>query len=503
MKEDPVTYDRVGVIAAAGPGTRLYPETRKRSKVLLAVDGKSLLERNLQIMGRDMGIRRVFIITGANGRDIEETLKNTETGDLEITLIQNPEPEKGLAEGLLLLKPHISGLFCLMLGDELYLGSNHRDLGNLPDKDFAAVLAVKKGANPREIRKNYAVEVKDGVVASVCEKPEQVTNDLLGCGTFLFRPDIFSAIEGTGLCPRSGRRELIDAMENLIRSGATVLPFELTGGYVNVNTADDLNQASHMVRAEKFEEKTVSLVIPAFNEEDSIGHVIDDFKCRVHEIIVADNRSSDRTAAIAREKGAAVYSASLKGYGHALRYGMDRATGDILVLTEADGSFKARDLGKLLEYLKDADMVLGTRTTKQMIQQGANMNLFLRLGNVAVAKLIEILWWSRHEPRLTDVGCTFRAVWSDAYRRIRDDLNADGPSFSPEMIIESIRHYMRVIEIPVSYHGRIGGESKHSGNIKASLRTGLSMICLILRKKIRCVLTGGLLPLLSRYTSRG
>lgn len=498
-----MTSQLVGLIAAAGPGTRLYPEARQRSKVLLTVDGCSLLSRNLGIMHRGMEIREVFIIVGANKWDIEEELKHIELGDLRVTLIENPEPEKGLAEGVLLAKPHMKGLFCLMLGDELYLQSNHTELRHFVEKEFSAVCVLKQRANPGEIRKNYAVEVKDGAIVSVAEKPEHVTNDLLGCGTFLFTPDIFKAIESTDVSERSGKRELIDAVSALIRDGKTVLPFFVSGGYVNVNTADDLNQANHMVRAEKFEEKTISLVIPAYNEEDSIGHVIDDFKGKVHEIIVADNNSSDRTAAIAAEKGAKVYSTALNGYGHALRYGMDKATGDILILTEADGSFKARDLGKLLEYLKDADMVLGTRTTKQMIQQGANMTLFLRIGNVAVAKIIEILWWSRHEPRLTDVGCTYRAIWADAYKRIRHDLTADGPSFSPEMIIEPIRHYLRIIEIPVSYHGRIGGESKHSGNLKASLRTGFSMLGLILSKKIRYLVTDDLLPLLKRYWTKG
>jgi len=498
-----MTSQLVGLIAAAGPGTRLYPEARQRSKVLLTVDGCSLLSRNLGIMHRDMGIREVFIIVGANKWDIEEELKQIELEDLRVTLIENPEPEKGLAEGVLLAKPHMNGLFCLMLGDELYLQSNHTELRHFVEKEFSAVCVLKQRANPGEIRKNYAVEVKDGTIVSVAEKPEHVTNDLLGCGTFLFTPDIFKAIESTDASERSGKRELIDAVSALIRDGKTVLPFFVSGGYVNVNTADDLNQANHMVRAEKFEEKTISLVIPAYNEEDSIGHVIDDFKGKVHEIIVADNDSTDRTATIAAEKGAKVYSTALKGYGHALRYGMDKATGDILILTEADGSFKARDLGKLLEYLKDADMVLGTRTTKQMIQQGANMTLFLRIGNVAVAKIIEILWWSRHEPRLTDVGCTFRGIWADAYKRIRHDLRADGPSFSPEMIIEPIRHYLRIIEIPVSYHGRIGGESKHSGNLKASLRTGFSMLGLIMRKKTRYLVTDDLLPVLKRYLTKG
>ncbi len=494
--------EMVGIIAAAGAGTRLYPETKSRSKVLLTVDGVSLLMRNILLMNCEMGIREIFIITGDNTAEVEKEIRTACPKDVNITLIRHNDPAEGLAEGVLLAQPYIRGPFCLMLGDELYHASTLSGLVSTDHGDYTCVCAVKQAANPFEIRKNYALEIEDGTVVSVMEKPDKVMNGFLGCGTLLFMPEVFDFIREMPVSHRTGKKELIDGVSAMISGGKTVRPFFFTGGYVNVNTADDLNQACYMVRSSKFHEKTVSLVIPAFNEEDSIGHVIDDFKGLVHEIIVADNRSSDRTAEIAAEKGAKVHSADLKGYGHALRWGMEKATGDILVLTEADGSFKSRDLGKLLEYLKDADMVLGTRTTKQMIQQGANMNLFLRVGNVAVAKIIEILWWSRNEPRLTDVGCTFRAIWSDAYRRISGGLSADGPSFSPEMIIEPIRHGLRIIEIPVSYHGRIGGESKHSGNVKASLKTGFSMLALILKKKIRYTVTDDLVPLIKGLWTR-
>ncbi|HKA28019.1 MAG TPA: glycosyltransferase family 2 protein, partial [Candidatus Binatia bacterium] len=240
--------------------------------------------------------------------------------------------------------------------------------------------------------------------------------------------------------------------------------------------------ANFLARSLEFEHRRVSLVIPAYNEATSIGHVIRDFRPLVDEVVVMDNASPDGTAAIARELGAIVHSQPLRGYGDALRRGMDVATGDILVLVEADHTFSARDLGKLLEYLKDADMVIGTRTTRQMIAQGANMDGLLRWGNVAVGKLIEALWWGL-EPRLTDVGCTYRALWRDAYQRIRPYLAQDGPAFSPEMMIEVLRTEGRLIEIPVNYYRRRGGQSKHSTNRWHSMRTGLRMLRLILEKR--------------------
>src|SRR5262249_39766292 len=155
-----------------------------------------------------------------------------------------------------------------------------------------------------------------------------------------------------------------------------------------------------------------------YNEEESIGYVVRDFKDAVSEVLVVDNSSRDRTAEVARAEGARVETVRLTGYGDTIRHGLDHATGDILVVVEADSSFRARDLSKLLEYLKDADMVVGTRTTREMIEQGTNMRGPVRWGNVLVAKGVELLWWGQ-QPRFTDVGCTYRALWRDTYARIR------------------------------------------------------------------------------------
>src|SRR5690606_2427078 len=141
------------------------------------------------------------------------------------------------------------------------------------------------------------------------------------------------------------------------------------------------------------------------------------------------------------------------------------ATGDILVLVEADHSFRAKDLGKLLEFMKDADMVIGTRTTRQMIEQGTNMRGAVRWANVAFGKIIEALWWSQ-EPRFTDVGCTYRAIWRDVYEKIRPRLVGIGPEASPELMIELLRQRGRAIEIPVSYYPRLRSE-EHTSELQS------------------------------------
>ncbi|HKD99936.1 MAG TPA: hypothetical protein VKE69_02905, partial [Planctomycetota bacterium] len=157
---------------------------------------------------------------------------------------------------------------------------------------------------------------------------------------------------------------------------------------------------------------------------------------------------------------------------------------DLLILTEADGSFRAKDVPKLLAYVESSAVVLGTRTTRQMVEQGANMGFAVRWANVAMAKILEGLWFWPHEPRLTDVGCTYRAMSRSAWLRVRGGCREAGPSFSPEMICETYRHGLRVVEIPVHYFRRLGGHSKHAESFGKLAKMAAHMLRTILRKRL-------------------
>lgn len=237
-----------------------------------------------------------------------------------------------------------------------------------------------------------------------------------------------------------------------------------------------------------FRGHSVTVVVPAYNEEQTIAEVVRDFLAQapVDRVLVVDNNCRDRTAERARRAGAEVVEESAPGYGCAIRGGLDHAvkTGaSICVVTEADGSFSGRDAWKLLHYLEDCHMVLGTRTTRQMVEQGANMDKHLRWGNVIMAKLLEAFWYLPHEPRLTDVGCSYRALWADTWRTIRAGTREAGPAFSPEMICAAYQRGLRVIEVPVHYGERLGGESKHSDSFTKVAKTALGMFRAICRKR--------------------
>jgi glycosyltransferase involved in cell wall biosynthesis len=228
--------------------------------------------------------------------------------------------------------------------------------------------------------------------------------------------------------------------------------------------------------------KTVSVVFPAYNEEGHIRAAVEDFFLPgvVDEVVVVNNNSRDRTAEEAAGTRARIVVETAQGYGHALRRGLREASGDIVILAEPDGTFVGRDVLKLLAYSEDFDMVCGTRTTRELIWAQANMGWFLRLGNLAVAKLIQVLYGG---PSLTDCGCTLRLVHRASLERLIDDLTVGGSHFLPEMVILALRRGLRVIEVPVNYRGRVG-ESKITGTLKGTLRTGFRMIALVLRYRL-------------------
>jgi len=228
--------------------------------------------------------------------------------------------------------------------------------------------------------------------------------------------------------------------------------------------------------------KSVSIVLPAYNEEKYIRPAVEDFFLDgvVDEVIVVDNNSRDRTAAEASATRARVVRETAQGYGHALRRGLREATGDLVIMAEPDGTFVGRDVMKLLVYADDFEMVCGTRTTRELIWQQANMGWFLRWGNWVVAKLLQVLF---DAPSLTDCGCTLRLTHRTALSRIQDEFTVGGSHFLPDMVIVALKHRVRLIEVPVNYRGRIG-ESKITGTLKGTLRTGFRMIALILRHRL-------------------
>jgi glycosyltransferase involved in cell wall biosynthesis len=226
--------------------------------------------------------------------------------------------------------------------------------------------------------------------------------------------------------------------------------------------------------------KRVCVVIPAWNEEEPIGHTVKDFLTPdVDELIVVDNNSTDNTAKVAKRAGASVVPEPIQGYGAAIRRGLREALDrgyDLIIITEADQTFLGIDIPKLLKHVDLHHFVVGTRTATPYLEEGANMGLFLVVGNMAVAKLLGLL---HGYPPLTDVGCTLRLIRREMLEAILPELDAEGAAFSPQMIVKVLQHGGKMKEIPVHYLVRVG-EAKITTSKRKAFGTGLKMIKVIL-----------------------
>ncbi|MEQ8704395.1 MAG: glycosyltransferase family 2 protein [Phaeodactylibacter sp.] len=225
----------------------------------------------------------------------------------------------------------------------------------------------------------------------------------------------------------------------------------------------------------------IDVIIPAFNEEDSIGKVLEDIPAEwVREVIVCNNGSTDQTAAVATAAGATVLPQPKKGYGNACLKGMQHIASrsqqeqpDIVVFLDADYSDHPEELPKVVQPIIESnyDLVIGSRALGDL-QPGA-MQPQQIFGNWLATTLIRLIY----NYRFTDLG-PFRAV---KYASLLE-LDMQDPNFgwTVEMQVKAAKLQMKTTEVPVQYRRRIG-VSKVSGTIKGSILAGHKILWTIFK----------------------
>lgn len=218
----------------------------------------------------------------------------------------------------------------------------------------------------------------------------------------------------------------------------------------------------------------VSVIIPALDEEASIGLVLADLPWPLlQEVIVADNGSRDGTAAEARAAGARVVSAPRRGYGSACLAGLAALLPtDVVVFLDGDHSDHADELPLLLEPIVQgrASVVLGSRVLG-VAEPGALLPQQI-LGNRLATALLALIFGHRY----TDLG-PFRAVRADVLPAL--DLKDKNWGFTVELQVRALQAGLTVLEVPVSYRRRIG-RSKIAGTLRGTLAAGTKIIYTIL-----------------------
>lgn len=224
---------------------------------------------------------------------------------------------------------------------------------------------------------------------------------------------------------------------------------------------------------------TVSVIIPALNEEQALPHVLREIpRDRVAEVIVVDNGSTDRTAEVAASCGARVVREARRGYGAACLRGIAALppNTDVVVFLDADHSDDPCDLPRLLAPIEEgrADLVIGSRTLGA--REPGSLMPHQVAGNRLATFLVSLLFRKRY----TDLG-PFRAIRRDLLDLLEmKDLDF---GWTIEMQVKAVRRGLRVLEVPVRYRRRIG-VSKISGTVAGTARAGWTIIWTIVRLAI-------------------
>jgi glycosyltransferase involved in cell wall biosynthesis len=203
----------------------------------------------------------------------------------------------------------------------------------------------------------------------------------------------------------------------------------------------------------------VSIILPCLNEEQAVGQVIDEAwqgfeNAGVEgEIVVVDNGSTDRSAAIAEEHGARVVHESRRGYGSAYLRGLAEAKGDIIVMSDADGTYPLDNLRPFIDAIRAGDdMVLGSRFQGK-IHRGAMPWAHRWIGNPLLTAILNVFFGVK----VSDAHCGLRAISREAVPVLH--LQSTGMEFASEMILKAAKRGLKVGDIPIEYRPRVG-ESK-------------------------------------------
>lgn len=220
---------------------------------MIPVGGKPILEHVVTML-KGLGFEKVYIIVGYKKELIQQHFGSGEKFGLSITYLENKfidsKVKCGLSDAVLLLEDIINEPFLTILGDEIYVNTKHAEMlksyeiGDSPE----CMIAVNATEDLESIKKNYTVKV-DGNwnVLDLVEKPEKPFNNLIGCGTYIFKPSVFEYIKKTAVSEKSCRKELADTMKMMVKDGKTVRAFPLEGSYLNINYKQDLDTAERLL----------------------------------------------------------------------------------------------------------------------------------------------------------------------------------------------------------------------------------------------------------------
>jgi len=261
------------------------------------------------------------------------------------------------------------------------------------------------------------------------------------------------------------------------------------------------NSELYYLQNKKIDNPKIAVILPTFNEELAIENVIKDFQGQenVEYIFVIDNHSTDQTVKLAKQFDITVIEKEKDmGYPHSCVIGFKEALktdANIIVLTESEGTYSAKDISKMVNYLDHCDMVVGTRQVQVLSEKGNQNSMLYVWGNYILAKLLQLRYFSINHLstiQLTDVGCSYRCFKRESLEKIieqftypqTDEVVVSFRSglFALFTTMLTIENNLRVIEIPVTFKIRVGTSKTGSDKKINGLRYFLSFMWYIIKR---------------------
>lgn len=222
-----------------------------------------------------------------------------------------------------------------------------------------------------------------------------------------------------------------------------------------------------------YKNKSVSIILPAYNEELSISNFILEVKKLniVDQIIAVNNNSTDNTEYEIKKNNVTYLNATKQGFGAAVKEGLYFSNTDLILICEPDGSFQANDILKLLNYIDNYDAVFTSRTASMK-------NIYLKYGNIIYAKFLNFIFGG---PKISDVGSSLRLFKKKNLKTFINNLKSNGPELQLELTINFLKLKIKIIEIDVNYSDRLG-ISNYTGNLLGSLIVALKFTRIVFIK---------------------
>jgi dTDP-glucose pyrophosphorylase len=285
----------IGVILAAGLGTRMGAFGNSHPKAIIPICNQPLIFYQIDIM-RNHGIKDIIVLIGHKGYEISKVLGDGSVLGVNIKYVEQTSM-LGIAHAVGRLEQHIDRPFLLILGDIFIKTDGLDEMFHLfeSQQQKGAILATKEELDSNAIRKNYAVTLNDeGYVARVIEKPRYTSSRLKGVGLYLFDLSIFDAIRRT---PRTAMRdeyEITDSIQVMIDDGQPVRTASVIEDDINLTSPEDILICNLQTAAGRSKDALISksaIIHPSAAIENSIigAGVKIDQPITINDTVIFDN----------------------------------------------------------------------------------------------------------------------------------------------------------------------------------------------------------------------